>query len=235
MAICRRCKAETRRVRTTYHEDTRTGKVVAERDECPSCAPGSFDPRWCYEKPVIAPEAYPEQFKKKYLPDETLSTGTLINPFQYTGREFDAETGHYFYRTRYFDQNNGRFVTEDPIRLVGGFNFYAYVLNNPQNLRDPWGLAGCVYEIHCVHPPEERYRIEHAHDYLFSPDSPTPDTGPTEPTTPPRLPACQCTDAARYARHAQIREEIQDPQQWIALKKAILISGGIEGAKHLGP
>ena len=28
------------------------------------------------------------------------STGTLINPFQYTGREFDAETGSYYYRAR---------------------------------------------------------------------------------------------------------------------------------------
>src|SRR5580704_14729191 len=31
------------------------------------------------------------------------STGTLTNPFQYTGREFDSETGIYYYRARYFD------------------------------------------------------------------------------------------------------------------------------------
>jgi YD repeat-containing protein len=28
----------------------------------------------------------------------TASTGTLVNPFQYTGREFDSETGIYYYR-----------------------------------------------------------------------------------------------------------------------------------------
>ena len=38
----------------------------------------------------------------------TASTGTLINPFQYAGREFDPETGIYEYRNRYYDQNTGR-------------------------------------------------------------------------------------------------------------------------------
>ena len=55
----------------------------------------------------------------------TASTGTLTNPFQYTGREFDADTGAYYYRARYFDQNTGRFISEDPIKFKGGVNFYA--------------------------------------------------------------------------------------------------------------
>ena len=33
----------------------------------------------------------------------TASTGTLTNPFQFTGREFDLETGIYYYRMRYYD------------------------------------------------------------------------------------------------------------------------------------
>ena len=37
----------------------------------------------------------------------TASTGTITNPFQYTGREFDTETGLYFYRARYFDPASG--------------------------------------------------------------------------------------------------------------------------------
>jgi RHS repeat-associated protein len=48
----------------------------------------------------------------------TASTGTLTNPFQYTGREFDPETGAYYYRARYFDQNAGRFISEDPIVCI---------------------------------------------------------------------------------------------------------------------
>jgi RHS repeat-associated protein len=68
------------------------------------------------------------------------STGTLTNPFQYTGREFDAETGLYFNRARYFDPATGRWLSEDPIRFFGDKNFYRYSLNNPVNYSDPSGL-----------------------------------------------------------------------------------------------
>jgi RHS repeat-associated protein len=74
----------------------------------------------------------------------TASTGTLVNSFQYTGREFDAETGIYEYRARYLDQNTGRFLSEDPIRFKGGINFYDYVLNSPTNFIDPTGTV-CRY------------------------------------------------------------------------------------------
>jgi RHS repeat-associated protein len=76
----------------------------------------------------------------------TASTGTLTNPFQYTAREFDAETGIYEYRARYYDQNVGRFLSEDPIAFKAGINFYKYVSNNPLSWRDPTGLIGwtCV-------------------------------------------------------------------------------------------
>jgi len=70
----------------------------------------------------------------------TASTGTLTNPFQYTGREFDQETGIYEYRARYYDPSAGRFVSEDPINFWSGVNFYAYVGNSSVNLIDPSGL-----------------------------------------------------------------------------------------------
>jgi RHS repeat-associated protein len=70
---------------------------------------------------------------------KTTSAGTIVNPFQYTGREFDPETGVYEYRARYYDQNVGRFVSEDPAGFGGGLNFYAYVRNNPANSVDPTG------------------------------------------------------------------------------------------------
>ena len=52
----------------------------------------------------------------------------------FTGREWDSETGLYYYRARYYDPRIGRFISEDPIRFRGGMNFYSYVLNNPVNL-----------------------------------------------------------------------------------------------------
>ena len=71
----------------------------------------------------------------------TASTGTVTNPFQYTAREFDSETGVYYYRARYYDSISGRFLREDPIRFKGGTNFYAYVHNRPVGLTDPQGLC----------------------------------------------------------------------------------------------
>jgi RHS repeat-associated protein len=82
----------------------------------------------------------------------TNSAGSLTNPFQYTAREFDSETGLYYYRARYYDDMSGRLLSEDPIRFDAGINFYAYVSNNPLNLNDPRGLLpsgigpeGCSY------------------------------------------------------------------------------------------
>ncbi len=70
----------------------------------------------------------------------TASTGSLVNPFQYTARESDTETGLYYYRARYLDPWTGRFLREDPARFNAGPNFYAYVGNSPISYLDPFGL-----------------------------------------------------------------------------------------------
>jgi RHS repeat-associated protein len=72
----------------------------------------------------------------------TASTGTIVNPFQYTARDSDSETGLRYYRARYYDQNVGRFISEDPIAFGAGTNLYAYVGNSPTDLVDPFGLKG---------------------------------------------------------------------------------------------
>ena len=75
----------------------------------------------------------------------TASAGTITNPFRYTGREFDQETGLLFNRARYFDPSAGRFLSEDPSDFDGGMNFYAYVGNDPVNWTDPFGLERMGY------------------------------------------------------------------------------------------
>ena len=71
---------------------------------------------------------------------QTASSGSITNPFQYTARESDAETGVYYYRARYYGPQTGRFISEDPIRFGSGDgNFYDYVGNDPTRYTDPTG------------------------------------------------------------------------------------------------
>jgi RHS repeat-associated protein len=75
----------------------------------------------------------------------TSSSGTAVNPFQYTGRDYDAETGLRYYRARYYDPQIGKFISEDPLGFAGDSpNFFAYVSNNPAGVTDHFGLRGEV-------------------------------------------------------------------------------------------
>jgi RHS repeat-associated protein len=77
---------------------------------------------------------------------QTSSSGSITNPFQFTAREFDAETSLYYSRARYYDPGVGRFIGEDSIGFRGGANFYAYVGNNPTLWIDPFGMAALSYD-----------------------------------------------------------------------------------------
>jgi RHS repeat-associated protein len=70
----------------------------------------------------------------------TASSGSLTNPFRYTGREWDTETNLQFSRHRYYDPNVGRFLSEDPLGFESGPSFYVYVSNDPATFFDPSGL-----------------------------------------------------------------------------------------------
>jgi RHS repeat-associated protein len=70
-------------------------------------------------------------------------TETIPSHFHFTGREFDQESGLYYYRARYYDSSTGRFLSEDPIGFLGGVNLYFYVKNNPLNFIDHFGLKEC--------------------------------------------------------------------------------------------
>ena len=72
-------------------------------------------------------------------------SGSIVNPYTYTGREFDSESGLYYYRARYYDASIGRFLQTDPvpgaIAIPQSLNPYPYVQNNPLNFIDPFGLT----------------------------------------------------------------------------------------------
>jgi len=62
-------------------------------------------------------------------------------------RHFDAETGLYYYRARYYHPEIGRFFQTDPIGYGDGMNRYRYCRNNAWNLPDPWGTeAGAGFD-----------------------------------------------------------------------------------------
>ena len=66
-------------------------------------------------------------------------TSHVGNPFTFTGRELDAETGLMHFRARYYDPLKGRFLQRDPLGYVDGMNLSEYVRSNPVNRRDPFG------------------------------------------------------------------------------------------------
>jgi len=70
-------------------------------------------------------------------PDTTSSVG---NPYLFTGRRYDTETGLYYYRARYYNPQIGRFMQPDPIGYFAGLNLYTYCENGPTIWIDPLGL-----------------------------------------------------------------------------------------------
>jgi len=79
----------------------------------------------------------------------------FIQPYTFTAREFDPETGLYHYRARTYDSLVGRFLQEDPVLRKGDpqtpyllplmvrqpqlLHQYGYVVNNPTNFTDQNG------------------------------------------------------------------------------------------------
>jgi RHS repeat-associated protein len=92
-------------------------------------------------------------------------TGTTVNPYQYTGQQFDSQTGLYDLRARYYDPTIGRFLSQDtysynvndPYQL----NRYVYAANNAVNAMDPLGLQAFVeYSVNEARAEEEGAAVE---------------------------------------------------------------------------
>lgn len=94
---------------------------------------------------VLERYAYDPYGKVRYYDGSwsTRSTSSYNNSILYTGREYDAETGLYHYRHRYYHGELGRFIGRDPMGfLAGEINLYRYVYDNPAIFVDPSGLQG---------------------------------------------------------------------------------------------
>lgn len=71
----------------------------------------------------------------------TISSPYFVQPYLFTGREYDPETGNNYHRARYLNMDAGRWLSLDPLGLAAGDVVLTnYVGNNAINLIDSDGL-----------------------------------------------------------------------------------------------
>ena len=87
----------------------------------------------------------------------SIATSAVGNRYLYTGREWEPESGLYYYRARHYDPTIGRFLQPDPIGYADGLNLYQYVGGNPIHHLDPYGQfaaeAGAAIGIAAIDGP----------------------------------------------------------------------------------
>jgi RHS repeat-associated protein len=77
---------------------------------------------------------------REYDPYGKLLSGSASGGYAFTGREWDPDIGLYYYRARFYEPTLARFLSTDPLGIIGGTNPYAYVENAPTRFIDPTGL-----------------------------------------------------------------------------------------------
>lgn len=73
----------------------------------------------------------------------TVSVSGISNPYLYTGRQYELESGNYYFRARMYDPKVGRFLQMDPEEYIDGMGTYVsyFVVNGV----DPLGLFTNLY------------------------------------------------------------------------------------------
>ena len=68
-----------------------------------------------------------------------IAVSTIGNTIMSTGREYDYETGLYYFRARTMNPDFGRFMQHDPLLYIDGYDVYNFVDNNPVSYIDVLG------------------------------------------------------------------------------------------------
>jgi RHS repeat-associated protein len=103
------------------------GAIVAKYEYDPYGNRTNYDPNVPeYDQPLTEPSAVKGQ------------------PFRFSTKYFDSETGLSYFGGRYYNPALGRWLNRDPIDELGGVNLYAYVGNDPVDRFDPLGQSWCI-------------------------------------------------------------------------------------------
>ncbi|QKZ07625.1 RHS domain-containing protein [Pseudomonas eucalypticola] len=109
---------------------------------------------------------------------ETLAVAEVEQNLRFQGQYFDGETGLHYNTFRYYDPEIGRFITQDPIGLDGGFNLYRYA-PSPIGWIDSLGLncgESRLYRgVSAKHP-----ELENAKNGVVKPANPHADLTPEQ-------------------------------------------------------
>ena len=111
---------------TSFYHTNRQGSVIAMSDASGNLAEGpyTYDP-----------------YGDCYMGATTTPCGTSGQPYRFTGRRLDPETGLYYYRARMYGPGIGRFWQTDPVGYTADLNLYTYGGNDPTDKSDPSGRA----------------------------------------------------------------------------------------------
>ena len=118
---------------TYYYHKNHLGSVVALTD-----GSGNLMERYEYD-----PYGQPTILDAN---DNVLSQSAVGNSILFTGRDYDAETGLYYYRARTMHPGLGRFMQHDTLMYVDGMNMYSYVGSAPLLFIDSYGLDKTNFE-----------------------------------------------------------------------------------------
>ncbi|MCE5293944.1 MAG: hypothetical protein LLF94_04965 [Chlamydiales bacterium] len=82
-----------------------------------------------------------ETYRYDAFGNETIYSKTPThNPWRFSSKRTDQETGLIYFGRRYYDPTIGKWLTQDPLGVKEGPNLYAYVLNCPMTNFDEYGL-----------------------------------------------------------------------------------------------
>ncbi|MEO6907681.1 MAG: RHS repeat-associated core domain-containing protein, partial [Abditibacteriaceae bacterium] len=129
-------------VKASYVRDGNIGGVLSMTN-----ADGTFDYHYDGNGNVVALTDSNQNIVAQYSYD---AYGNLLsssgseadkNPFRFSSKYYDSDTGLYDYGFRHYDSSLGRWINRDPSGVNGGLNLYGFVSDNPVSGIDPNGLA----------------------------------------------------------------------------------------------